>query len=49
MRYFCGFAPPLATNLDMIKSSLEFQDMPVYPNQGSIKIINGTLIVKFED
>lgn len=49
MRYFCGFAPPLATNLDMIKSSLEFQDMSVYPNQGSIKIINGTLIVKFED
>lgn len=49
MSRWCGFSPKIVDGIATAKiSSLsEVQDMPSYPDDGSIKIINDTLVVKF--
>ena len=48
MAYWCGFRP-------WVKDSAEFEnldevkEMPCYPESGSIKKINGAIVVKFAD
>ena len=34
---------------EQIKQTDEFEEMPCYPNAGSIKTINGVIVVKFSD
>lgn len=46
---WCGFSPKMANKATIYELSLkpEVQNMPSYPDDGSIKIINDTLVVKF--
>ena len=43
---WCGFSPEYAEEEDF-KDLPEVQEMPYYPDDGSIKIINDTIVVKF--
>ena len=43
---WCGFAPKYAKRDDFMDLE-EVQQMPDYPDDGSIKIINGTVVVKW--
>ena len=38
-----------ADTAEQIKQTDEFEEMPCYPNAGSIKTINGVIVVKFSD
>lgn len=49
IKYFCGFAPPIVNDTSTIEQSSQFKEMPVYPACGSVGMIDGTLVVKFED
>lgn len=46
MRLWCGYAPN-EVSASSFKELEEVIDMPLYPNDGSIKIINDTVVVKF--
>ncbi|MDE5763570.1 MAG: hypothetical protein K2I00_01205 [Ruminococcus sp.] len=46
MNNWCGFSPELADEEDFADLP-EVADMPYYPDDGSIKIINDTVVVKF--
>lgn len=46
MRIWCGFSP-IEGNKDLFKSREEVINMSCYPDDGSIKIIDGTVVVKF--
>ena len=50
MQLWCGFEPVKADG-DSISGSgkEEIQKMPSYPDDGSIKMIDGTMVVKFAD
>lgn len=51
MKYYCGYEPKnMITDeeeLEEIKEWPEVQDMPNYPDDGAIQIINGTIVIKF--
>lgn len=49
IKYFCGFNPPMADDINAIKSSPQFQAMPSYPDYGSMEIIDETLVIKLGD
>lgn len=51
MRIWCGFAPATLSEekTEALSNSPEVQDMPCYPNDGSIQIIDGVIVVKFAD
>lgn len=48
--HYVGYTPKWANNsqLTKIKSSTEFQSMPVWPDAGSIRVINGCVVVRFQ-
>ncbi|MDE6775342.1 MAG: glucosyltransferase domain-containing protein [Ruminococcus sp.] len=46
MNNWCGFSPELADEEDFADLP-EVIDMPYYPDDGSIKVINDTVVVKF--
>lgn len=46
MHYWCGFSPELADPADF-ENLPQVQQMPRYPDDGSIQIINDTVVVKF--
>lgn len=48
MEYYIGFPIPFASDdeIDLIKATSEFAQMPVYPYYGSMKMIDGILTVK---
>ena len=46
MRYWCGFSPKEAYGADF-KDLPEVKQMPSYPDDGSIKVINNTVVVKY--
>lgn len=48
MKYYCGFSPEYIYDYDAIKQTAEFKQMPEYPNDGSIRIIDDTIVVKFQ-
>jgi len=45
LKYYCGFD----TELVEMENNEEVMRMPVYPEEGSIKIIDNTVVVKFAD
>lgn len=47
MSLWCGFSPTIG-NIEDVDEEL-IKDMPCYPKDGSIKIINGNIVVKFAD
>lgn len=49
IEYFCGFQFPVADDIDKIKHLPQFQIMPFYPDYGSIRMIDETLVIKFGD
>lgn len=46
MMRWCGFAPTILDSAEY-EALPEVQEMPNYPDDGSIQIINGTVVVKF--
>ena len=46
MRLWCAYAPSISSP-DQFESNTEVMAMPSYPNDGSIKIIDNTVVVKF--
>ena len=51
MRYWCGFEPRLVDNITMknLQKDSIVKMMPCYPDDGSISVINDTVVVKFAD
>ena len=52
LQQFCGFNQETlddSESNDLYRNSKEIQSMPNYPNDGSIKIIDGVIVVKFAD
>ena len=45
---WCGFTPVSADSKDF-ENLPEVQEMPSYPDSGSIRMIDGTLVVKFRE
>lgn len=48
MGMYCGFNPKLGSEEDFMGLS-EVKEMPCWPDDGSIKVINDTVVVKFSD
>jgi hypothetical protein len=46
LRYYCGFDPIYLSSEDILADAIE--QMPTYPKDGSIKVIDGTVVVRFE-
>ena len=46
MEYWCGFAPATISEEEFIDHP-EVKDMPNYPNDGSMKLVDGVIVVKF--
>jgi hypothetical protein len=46
LRYYCGFDPIYISSEDISASAIE--DMPTYPKDGSIKVIDRAVVVRFE-
>lgn len=50
IRYYCGFNPELvAPDILSEHSKAILEDMPTYPNEGSIKILDNTVVVKLSE
>ena len=49
MRIHTGYEPELGELTDDIRYSDEYAGMPNYPDDGSVKVINGRVVVKFYD
>ncbi len=51
MRIWCGFAPATLSDeeTEALSNLPEVQEMPCYPDDGSIQIIDGVIVVKFSD
>ena len=50
LRLYCGFdAKYMAADELSEKSQSEIAKMPVYPNEGSIQIIEGVMVIKLMD
>ncbi|MDE6055747.1 MAG: hypothetical protein K2G55_18780 [Lachnospiraceae bacterium] len=46
MRYYCGFAPGYVS-ADMV-DAVKIVEMPIYPDSGSIQVIDGIVVVRLE-
>ncbi len=46
MERWCGFGPEMAYELEPEKLQ-EVREMPCYPEDGSIRVMDGTVVVKF--
>lgn len=51
IRRYCGLPIVIATDLqrEETKGTSEYLDMPLYPVQGSVRVINGCCVVKFSN
>lgn len=49
MSVWCGFTPFVIQDTSELEAMQEVADMPVYPAEGSIKIIDDILVVKFAE
>ena len=49
MQYHCGFAPTIVELEEIMTSYDEIERMPVYPDNGSIKVIDNKVIVKVSE
>lgn len=50
LEYYCGWAPNFKPESEMPENIISLiETMPVYPVNGSINLVNGTVIVKFSD
>lgn len=45
IKYYCGYSPVIISE-DKFKNNKRISDMPVYPDSGSIRIIDNTIVVK---
>lgn len=49
MRYHCGFSPDWVNAEDMIADYEVIESMPVYPDNGAIKVIDNIVVVKLSE
>ena len=47
LKRWCGFGPSKVYVTDSLEKLPEVQDMPHYPEDGSIRVIQDTVVVKF--
>lgn len=47
LMYYCGFSPEYVDYTQLPQQDISV--MPTYPNEGSIRIIDGTIVVKFSE
>lgn len=45
----CGFYPKVLEDTTEIERLTEVKEMPCYPDKGSIKVVNGAVVVKFAE
>ena len=48
MELWCGFSPVKAGSDDVVSTDV-IDEMPSYPDDGSIRVVDGVLVVKFSD
>ena len=50
LKHYFGYTVNVASNhrIDQLKAMEEVKNMPVWPNDGSIKIIDNTIVIKFQ-
>lgn len=50
LKYYFGYTVPVASNdrIAELRAMEEVKNMPVWPNAGSIKIIDDTIVIKFQ-
>ena len=50
IKTYIGYTPTFASNgkVSEIKATEEFKSMPIWPNEGSIRVINECVVVRFE-
>ena len=49
MKYYCGFSPEWYSETDKLKSIYEIEEMPCYPKEGSICLLDGIIVVKINE
>lgn len=49
MAFWCGFSPVLVDNISEWINSEEVRSMPIYPKDGSVRMVNGAIVVKFSE
>ena len=49
LRYHCGFSPQLASNEEVLAVYDEIENMPIYPDCGSIKVVDDIVVVKLSE
>lgn len=49
MALWCGFSPVLVDNTYEWEQLEEVKNMPVYPKTGSVRMVNGAVVVKFSE
>ena len=49
MRNWCNFKQPVVTNPSMYFNEKDLDEMPVYPDDGGVQMINGVIVVKFNE
>jgi len=49
MALWCGFSPVLVDNTYEWEQLEEVKNMPIYPKNGSVRMVNGAVVVKFAD
>lgn len=47
MKFYCGYEPEIIEDTEVLEQNEEVAAMPLYPNEGSVKLINGVIVVKF--
>lgn len=48
MSMYCGYAPVWHQNIDEVNGLPQVQEMPCYPDDGSIRILNDMIVIKLE-
>lgn len=49
LKIYCGYTYTDPVNREQILGNEEFVNMPTYPEDGSVKVIDGTVVVKFSE
>ena len=49
MKMYCGFSPDTIEDTKELELMSEVQNMPCYPNDGSIRVLKGIVVVKFSE
>ena len=46
---YCGYQYTAATEEEIMARKEQIQSMPLYPEDGSVQVIDGVVVVKFQE